>query len=180
MIIEKGRPSDFSARSRNEQKVYEKLDALGIGYIRADHDAAATMEDCLAVEEGLEVKICKNLFLRNRQGTAFYLLLMPGEKPFKTKELSSQLSCSRLSFAEVEDMEHYLDVTPGSVSVLGLMNDKENQVRLLIDQDLLTSDSIGCHPCRNTSTLKLLLSDLIEIFLPAVHHPFETVTLKGE
>ena len=175
MILETGRPAD--SRLPKETRVYDLLDQLQIGYQRVDHEPAMTMEACLAVDEVLGATMCKNLFLCNRQQTDFYLLLMPGDKPFKTKDLSAQIGSSRLSFAGSEHMEQYLDITPGSVSVLGLMNDKENKVRLLIDRDLLNDPYIGCHPCVNTSSLKIATKDLTEVILPAIAHTFYIVEL---
>jgi len=176
----KGCPQDLAGREAREVRTYELLDRLGIIYERVDHEAAETMEDCLAVDLALETKMCKNLFLCNRQGTAFYLLLMPGDKPFRTKELSAQIGSARLSFASAENMEKYLDIHPGAVSVMGLMNDTEREVTLLIDEDLLRDDYIGCHPCVNTSSLKIRTKDVLEIFLPAVKHSYQTVRLTGE
>ncbi|MBQ7341411.1 MAG: prolyl-tRNA synthetase associated domain-containing protein [Oscillospiraceae bacterium] len=177
MIPENGRPTDCSQRLDKEIRVYDFLDNLGISYRRVDHDPAMTMEACLAIDGALEAPMCKNLFLCNRQQTDFYLLLMPGDKPFKTKDLSAQIGSSRLSFADSDHMEKYLDITPGSVSVLGLMNDKEKKVRLLIDRDLLNDEYIGCHPCVNTSSLRLATKDLTTIILPAMEHTMQTVTL---
>ena len=130
------------------------------------------MEACEEIDRvlGDGTAICKNLFLCNRQATEFYLLLMPGDKPFKTKELSAQIGSSRLSFAKSEYMEKYLDITPGSVSVLGLMNDTENAVQLVLDKPIAASARIGCHPCINTSTLAVSTQDILTKFLPAVHH----------
>lgn len=167
-------------RLEKEMRVYHLLSELQIPYTRIDHEHADTIEDCLAIEELLGTKICKNLFLRNRQATNFYLLLMPGDKRFLTKELSKQLGISRLSFAEPEYMEKYLDTTPGSASVLGLMNDTEHQVHLVIDKDLLTQDTIGCHPCINTSSLNIKTSDILDKFLVHTSHSYEAVTLTGE
>jgi len=157
-------------RLQKEMRCYELLEALGIEYFGANHEPAATIEDCLEVEQVLGAKICKNLFLCNSPKTSFYLLMMPGDKPFKTKDLSKQINSARLSFAGAEFMEEFLDITPGSVSVLGLMNDKGNKVKLLIDKDLLSEDFIGCHPCINTTTLKLRTEDLIEKLLPSLGH----------
>ncbi len=167
-------------RMRKEMAVYELLEKLDIPYLRVDHEAAATVDDCHDVDEALGIHICKNLFLCNRQKTDFYLLMMPGLKKFKTKELSAQLGVSRLSFAEAAYMEAFLDITPGSVSVLGLMNDKEHRVRLLIDRELLQDTFVGCHPCVNTSSLKLRMSDILEKFLPHVGHEYTVVELVGE
>ena len=175
-----GRPADCASRLPKEQRCYDLLDRLGIAYFRVDHDHADTIEACEAVEQVLGEKICKNLFLCNRQKTSFYLLMMPGEKVFKTKDLSKQLGVARLSFADAADMERYLDITPGSVSVLGLMNDTGHRVQLLIDEDVLNSEFVGCHPCINTSSLKLRTADALETFLPAVHHEPIFVQLSGE
>ena len=174
---ETGRPKDPSGRLSREIRTYDLLDRLGISYIRADHPHADTMEDCLAIDEALGAPMCKNLFLCNRQKTQFFLLMMPGEKPFKTKDLSAQINSARLSFAPAEKMLEYLDIEPGAVSVLGLMNDTGNAVRLLIDEDVLASPVIGCHPCVNTSSLALRTEDLLRLFLPAVHHSPEIVRL---
>ena len=132
------------------------------------------------IDAVLEATVCKNLFLCNRQKTNFYLLMMPGDKPFKTKELSHQLGIARLSFASPEDMERYLDCTPGSSSIMGLMNDTGNAVQLLMDEDVREGEYLGCHPCINTSSLKLRTADVLEKFLPAVHHEPVFVHLTGE
>lgn len=164
-------------RLPKEMAVYELLDGLGISYERVDHPAAMTIEDCQGVDKLLNIHICKNLFLCNRQKTDFYLLLMPGEKPFKTKDLSKQINSARLSFADAEYMEAYLNITPGSVSIMGLMNDRENKVRLLIDEDVFREEYLGFHPCINTSSLKTKAKDIWEKFLPAVNHSYTLVTL---
>ena len=143
---------------------------LESAYQRIDHEAAMTMEACEEIDRTLEATICKNLLLCNRQETQFYLLMLPGDKVFKTKDLSAQIGSSRLSFAKAEYMEQYLDITPGSLSVLGLMNDKDRMVRLLIDEDVLTGEYIGCHPCINTSSLRLKTKDLVEKIIPAMEH----------
>lgn len=174
-----GRPADFSGRLPKEQRCYELLDSLGVEYARVDHEHADTIEACHEIESSLGALICKNLFLTNRQQTEFYLLLMPGDKPFKTKLLSKQIGTARLSFASPEHMERYLDITPGSVSVLGLMNDG-GKVHLVIDRDLLKDEFIGCHPCINTSTLRLRTEDVIGKLLPAVGHEYSLVELPWE
>lgn len=180
MQLFKGRPIDLSDRLAREVRVYDFLDELGIDYVRTDHEPAQTMEDCNKIDKVLDVLICKNLFLCNRQKTVFYLLLMPGDKPFKTKELSSQINSARLSFAGEDKMLEFLDIQPGAVSVMGLMNDKENNVKLLVDEDVLKDEFIGCHPCVNTSSIKLRTEDVFDKFLKAVNHEYTTVTLTGE
>lgn len=180
MTVERGRPSDVESRLEVEIRSYELLDSLGIEYERADHEPCMTMEACEAVDLALGVKTAKNLLLTNRQQTDFYLLLMPGDKPFKTKHLSAQLGTARLSFASAEQMTELLGVTPGSLTVLGLMNDTECRVSLVIDSEILSESEFGCHPCINTSTLKFKTEDLTEKLIPKMKHSFVTVDLKRE
>lgn len=170
LTLYKGTPENVQERLPKEQRCYALLDGLNIPFLRADHAPAMTMELCAQIDESLEAMICKNLFLSNRQGTKFYLLMIPANKPFKTKFLSAQLGVSRLSFGSETVMEQLLDTTAGSASVLGLMNDKENQVQLVIDRDVLQQEFFGCHPCINTSSLKIAVQDLVEKILPAVQH----------
>ena len=173
-----GRPAE--ERSAVEKRCYELLDALGVRYVRVDHERADTIAACREVEGVLGCRICKNLFLTNRQRTAFYLLIMPGEKPFRTKLLSKQIGSARLSFADAEDMERFLGVTPGSVSVLGLMNDTDKRVRLLIDRDVLREENFGCHPCRNTTSLRFTTAELTKKLLPALGREPTLVELPWE
>ena len=177
MELQKGRPADTAGRLEKEIRTYDLLDRLGVEYERIDHEPAMTMEDCKEVDQLLEAVICKNLFLCNCQKTAFYLLMIPDTKVFHTKDLSAQIGSARLSFAKPEYMEEFLDITPGSVSVMGLMNDKEHRVRLLIDEDVLDGEYIGCHPCINTSSIRFKVKDLIEKVIPAMGHDFVKVKL---
>lgn len=178
MIVEQGRPADLTGRLDKEIRVYDFLDRLGVAYDRVDHEEANTMEACAAIDELLGTAICKNLLLCNRQCTDFYLLMLPGGKPFRTSELSKQIGSSRLSFADGKYMEEFLDITPGSLSVLGLMNDKNMRVQLLIDEELLRADCFGCHPCINTSSLKITIADLMEKIIPAMGHAPRMVSLS--
>lgn len=176
-----GRPADETGRLPKEIRTYDLLDQLQISYWRLDHDATATIEACHDVDKRLDIEICKNLFLCNAQKTDFYMLMMPGHKKFKTAHLSKQIGSARLSFAGPEYMEEFLDITPGSVSVLGLMNDHNNRVRLLIDKDVIDNhEFIGCHPCINTASLKIRTTDILERFLPYVNHPYTIVELPWE
>ena len=176
-----GSPEDMTGRSDREIRTYELLDRLGVPFDRTDHpeQPATTMEVCAEVDAILGVHICKNLFLCNRQQTNYYLLIMPGDKPFKTKELSGQMGVSRLSFANEEYMVRFLDIHPGSVSVMGLMNDKERRVRLVIDEDVLKEEFFGCHPCENTSSIRFRTKELTEKILPALGVEPIVVKLKG-
>lgn len=172
MELQNGKPENVNDRLDKEIRVYDFLDKLSVTYQRVDHEAAMTMEACEEIDRTLgdDTAICKNLFLCNRQETNFYLLLMPGDKPFKTKNLSAQIGSARLSFAKPEYMEKYLDITPGSVSVLGLMNDHEKKIQLLIDEDVLKDSYFGCHPCINTPSLKFTTKDFTDKIIPALEH----------
>lgn len=175
-----GRPKDCEGRLEKEIRTYDFLDRLGIQYKRLDHEAAMTMEVCEEIDKALQATICKNLFLCNRQETDFYLLMMPGDKKFKTKDLSKELGVARLSFAKEEYMQKFLDITPGSVSVLGLMNDTGHRVRLVIDEEVLQGIEVGCHPCINTSSIKFATKDLTDKILPAIEHDYTVVKLPRQ
>lgn len=177
MELQKGRPADESGRMEKEIRVYDFLDNIGVEYWRIDHEPAFTMEVCRKIDKALQAVICKNLFLCNRQKTDFYLLMIPGDKVFKTKELSHQIGSARLSFAEPEYMEEFLDITPGAASIMGLMNDSDNRVRLLVDEDVLKGEYLGCHPCVNTSSLKLKTEDVFGKVLKEMHHDMTVVKL---
>lgn len=180
-VLYTGRPKTDDGRLEKELRTYDLLDLLRIPYQRLDHSATATIEACHDVDKRLDIEICKNLFLCNAQRTDFYMLMMPGKKKFKTARLSKQIGSARLSFAGPEFMEQFLNITPGSVSILGLMNDHEKRVRLLIDKDVIDHhEYIGCHPCINTSSLKIRTSDLLEKFLPYIEHPYTLVELPWE
>lgn len=177
MKLYRGRPENTEGRLEKEIKVYDLLDQLGMEYYRTDHEPAGNMEACNEIDAVLGTVICKNLFLCTANKKKFYLLMMPGDKPFKTKILSKQIHTSRLSFASPAYMLEYLNIEPGSVSIMGLMNDQENRVQLVIDKEVLEEDYLGCHPCINTSSLKLSTREVMEKFLPAVHHEAEIVEL---
>lgn len=180
IVVYHGRPENVEERLPKEVAVYDLLDELGIPYDRIDHEAIFTIEGCNNIDGVLGIHLCKNIFLCNSQKTKFYLLLMPGEKRFVTKDFCKQIVSPRLSFAPAEFMEEYLDITPGSVSVMGLMNDKEHHAQLVIDQDVLKEEYIGFHPCINTSSMRIAMKDLLEKFLPAVEHEYMTVDLPWQ
>ena len=179
LTLQKGRPSSVEGRAAKEIRCYDFLDSLNLEYYHVDHRdmPADTMEACVAIDKALDTKICKNLFLCNRQKTQFYLLMMPADKPFKTKDLTAQINSARLSFADSEAMLEYLDITPGAVSVLGLMNDTQHNVRLLVDKDILADQYIGCHPCVNTTSLKIKTDDIFGKIISATGHTETVVDL---
>lgn len=174
-----GRPEKGS-RAEIEERCYDLLDSLGIAFIRVDHDSAASMEDLSEADKILGCTIAKNLFLTNRQQTDFYLLIMPGTKPFKTKFLSAQLGCSRLSFASEEHLETLLGVKSGSASLLGLMNDGEKRVKLVFDREILSESLFACHPCINTSSIAFSTEEMLQKLLPAIGRDFTAVELPWE
>lgn len=178
--LENGRPETNEGREEKEIRVYDMLDELGVSYQRVDHEAAFTMEACEEIDKTLQAMTCKNLFLCNRQKTNYYLLLIPGDKVFKTKELSKQIGSARLSFGSPEAMEEMLGVTPGSATIMGLMNDPEHKVQLLVDEDVLQAEYFGCHPCVNTSSLRLKTEDVFWKVLEHLGHEMVKVQLIGE
>lgn len=176
--LTQGRPQE--KREAAEMACYDFLDDLGITYYRVDHDAAHHIETCHTVEQVLGAPIAKNLFLCNRQKTQFYLLILEGDKVFKTKYLSSQLGCSRLSFAGEEDLMNLLGVAPGSASLLGLLQDKNKAVTLVFDRPVLSQPDLGLHPCKNTSTLRISMEDVVKKIVPALGYEMQVVELPEE
>ena len=176
-----GRPESPEGRLDKEIRTYDYLDNLGIEYYRLDHEPADSDHPgvCEAVEEALGAKICKNLFLANRQRTKFYMLMIPEEKTFRSSDISRQAGSSRLHFAEPEYMLELIDTTPGSASVMGLINDPDHRVQLLVDEDLLGQEYIGCHPCINTSSLRIRREDIFGKFLKATGHDYKTVRAES-
>ena len=179
MEVFHGRSLQEDGRLQKEIAVYDLLDSLSISYDRVDHQAMMTIAQCEEVDKSLGISICKNLFLCNQQKTKFYLLLMPGMKKFVTKEVCKLIPSPRLSFANETYMEEFLNITPGSVSIMGLMNDKENRVKLLIDREVAEAEYLGCHPCINTSSLKMKTTDVLERFLPAVGHEYQILDIPS-
>ena len=165
----RGKPKDLDKRQEKERKCYEFLEKIGIDYEVVDHEEASDMDKCLEIETVLGVKICKNIMLCNRQETIFFIFMMPGDKKYVTKDVSKKIGMSRLSFAKEEHLKDYLNVTPGSVSVLGLLNDIDNRVELVIDRDVIGQNHIRCHPCVNTSTLKIKTDDFLTRIIPALN-----------
>lgn len=172
-----GAPEESDGRLDREMRVYRMLSGLGIEFQRVDHEAVPTMEACRGIDQALGIEMCKNLFLTNAQKTKFYLLLMPGDKKFKTKDLSKQIQSARLSFAGEEYMKEYLDILPGAVSIMGLMNDTGHSVQLLIDRDIAREEYLGCHPCVNTSSIRVAMKDVLEKVLPYTGHTYQLVEL---
>lgn len=168
-VLYSGRPDNCQGRLPVEIATYDLLDRLGVLYTRVDHAPTPSIEACQEVEALLGIEICKNFLLCNRQKTNFYLLMMPGPRPLKQR-ICPHRSVPHGCPLQTRYMQEFLDISPGSVSVLGLMNDKENRVQLLIDRDVISKLFIGCHPCVNTSSLKIAIDDLLNKILPSICH----------
>ena len=177
MELFKGRPADVSDRTEKEIRVYDYLDKLSIDYWRLDHAPAFGSEEelCIEIEESLGARICKNLFLANRQRTKFYMLMIPEHKAFRSSDISKQAGSSRLHFAESEYMEELIGCTPGSASVMGLIYDTDHKVQLLVDDEVINAEYVGCHPCINTSSLRIRSEDIFKRFVEATGHDFIVV-----
>lgn len=174
--MEEGKP-DASGRCENEMRCYALLDRLGIPYARIDHAPAKTMEDCASIDAALGTEMCKNLFLCNKQRTRFFLLMLPGEKNFRTADFSKQVGSSRVGFADEADMLALLGVYPGAVTLLGLMHDTEKRVSLCVDAELLEKPYLGLHPCVNTSSIRIRTEDAFSALLDALDHRMTVVSL---
>lgn len=175
MQLIKGRPANYKNRLEKEQKIYELLDKLEIEYFYVDHEPFMTMEDSRVVDDLLESTVCKNIFLCDKKRKNFFLLMMPGYKRLDTKDLSKKLECSSLSFAKEEKLLEFLNSTSGSVSMLGLMNDINKNVQLAIDNEILYGEYIGLHPCINTTSLKIRIDQLLNVFLKEIEHDYIVV-----
>ena len=166
--VYRGVPKDIDSRQEKEKMCYDFLGKLDIDYEVVDHEEASDMDRCREIESVLGVKICKNIMLCNRQESRFFIFMMPGDKKYVTKEFSKKIGMSRLSFAKEKHLKEFLNVSSGSVSVLALLNDTDNKVELVIDRDVIQQDHIRCHPCVNTSTLKIKTEDFLNKIIPAL------------
>ena len=162
------------------QSICRLLETLRIPYRMVEHPADGAMEDLVAVEERLGVRICKNLFLCNRQKTVFYLLLIPADKRFKTSVVSKLIGSSRLSFGEEDKLYELLGVRPGSITPLGLVFDEAHQVNLLIDREVLALEEIGMHPLVNTASIAMKTEDLMNVYFPFTGHEPQILDIPGE
>jgi len=171
--IYSARPTD--KRSDEEEAVYDVLEMLDIPFERMDW--LPEDEGSENVYEHLGIMRLKNLLLCNAQKTKFYLLVMPASVPFKSSVLSKQLGTARFSFAPEENLRELLHVKPGSASILGLHNDKNGVVNLCIDERVLENEYYGCHPCVNTTSLKIKTEDILNKFLAHTGHFYSVVRM---
>ena len=156
--------------NETQRRVYAALERLAIPFGRIDNDPAVTMEDCIAIDQALGVPTVKTLLLCNRQQTMFYLYVMPGDKPFSTKDFGAALQISRVSFAPAEMLQEFLGTEVGATTPLSLVSDTENRVRLIIDKAAVAPESVGCPDGTTTCYMRIRTADLLEKFIPATNH----------
>lgn len=160
-----------------EGKVHQLLNELKIDFWWVDNDEVSSMEECIEINNSLGAEIVKTVFLCNRQKTIFYLMILPPNKPFDSKAFSAAMNAPRLSFASGELMEQYLGVTPGSATIMGLINDTDNNIELVIDKDIAEKEWFACNPGTNKSHIKLKTSDLLGKVLPSINHIPKVISL---
>ena len=160
-----------------QEKVIRFLTEHGIAFEAIEHAPVETMADCEAL--GLPAAHCKNLFLCNRAGTQYYLLLIRADKPFVTREVSHALGVSRLSFGKDEALFAMLHTHAGSVSPMGLIYPEAKDVRLLCDRDLLNAPGIAFHPLVNTASLWMKTEDFLNRFLPLTGHDITFIDIAA-
>ena len=156
--------------NETQRRVYAALERLAIPFGRIDNDPAVTMEDCIAIDQALGVPTVKTLLLCNRQQTMFYLYVMPGDKPFSTKDFGAALQISRVSFAPAAMLQEFLGTEVGATTPLSLVSDTENRVRLIIDKAAVAPESVGCPDGTTTCYMRIRTADLLEKFIPATNH----------
>ena len=156
--------------NETQRKVYAALERLGIPVERIDNDPAVTMEDCEAVDAALGVPTVKTLLLCNRQQTMFYLYVMPGDKPFSTKDFGAALQISRVSFAPAEKLREFLGTEVGATTPLSLVADPDKRVRLIIDKAAVAPEAIGFPDGTTTCYMRMRTADLLGQFIPAAGH----------
>lgn len=180
LTVYHGRPDDLTNRIDAEIATYDFLDNLNIEYDRVDHEPAMSDDVYAMMDVSLVSTACKNLFLVNRAGTEFHLLMMPRKKDFRTKYLKQALGLSHLSFAKEEQMIQYLGVKPGSVSIMCLLKDPDCNIDLIIDEDVIAGETVRFHPCINTSSIRVRTDDFLNSIIPGLKHEPKYITIPSE
>lgn len=153
-----------------QSMVYQTLDALSIPFESVDTDEAITMENCVLIEENLNMKMVKTLFLCNRQQTSFYLFITKGDKPFRSKDFSTALGVARVSFAPSKKMDTMLGTKIGAATVFSALLDKNNIVQIIFDKDVLAEKYYGCSDGTTTGYIKIETDKILHTFLPYTKH----------
>jgi Ala-tRNA(Pro) deacylase len=159
-----------SYKSHLQEMVYELLKKLQISFERVNSDEAISMEDCIEINQKLDMKMVKTLFLCNSRKTEFYLFITTSDKPFKAKNFSHALGVSRVSFAPAELMEQILGVKIGAATVFGVLMDKENLVQVVFDKDVLLEEWYGCSDGTTTGYMKVKTKLIVNNFLTYAKH----------
>ncbi len=168
-------PQEFA--NELEKEVYGKLNELNISFDRVDNDVVESMEECLEIDKKLGTEIRKTIIVCNEKKTQFYLIVLPSEKRFDSKEFRNKMECSRVSFAKVEDMERVLGVLPGSATVMSVIKDNDNIVQVVIDKEVADEEFFGCNTGANTRHIKIKTKDLIDVILPNLNHEPKIIEL---
>ena len=170
LIVKQGRPEDFDKRPEKEQRVYEFLDELGIDYLYLDHQEEFSMGDAADADEAIGVVGAKNVFLRDKKRRNYFLILVNGTKRIDLKPISELTGIKKLTFCHEDDLDEVLGLTPGAVTPLGLLNDPEGRVQLIIDESLQDEELFAMHPCVNTVTIRMSNQDFMNTVIPAMGH----------
>lgn len=159
-----------SYQTRLQQMVYQTLVKLHIPFERVHTDEAITMEDCTQIDATLKMKMVKTLFLCNRQKTNYYLFITCGTKPFRSKDFSNALGVPRVSFAPVDKMEELLQTKVGAATVFSALLDKNQQVQIVFDKDVLAEEWYGCSDGTTTGYMKVRTAQILHEFLTFAGH----------
>jgi Ala-tRNA(Pro) deacylase len=160
------------AKGRNdtEDKVYELLKKLNISYERVENDVVETMEECKEIDIALGTEIRKSIFLSNAKKTSFFLVVLPADKQLDTAALAKKIGVGKLTFASEDAMVKHLGTHPGSATIMGLINDVDEYVQLIMDKAVAEAEWFGCNPGINTAHLKVRTTDILKKFLPQIYH----------
>lgn len=164
-------------RGALETKVYQELERLNISYERVDNDTVETMEECVEISEKLGAEIRKTIVCCNRQKTEFFLVVLPASKRFDSKLFAAMMRTARVSFASAEDMESLIGLTPGEASVMGILNDPEAKIKVVVDKAVADAEWFACNPGANTTHIRFKTKQLLDTFLPAENHKAEIIML---
>ena len=151
-------------RGALETKTYQELERLNIKYERVDNDTVEAMEECVEISKKLGAEIRKTIVVCNRQKTQFFLVILPANKRFDSKLFAAMMHTARVSFAS-------------PASVMGILNDPEGKVKVVIDKAVADAEWFACNPGANTSHLRFKTKQLINNFLPAEKHKPEIIML---
>lgn len=166
-------PSEY--KTPLQEMTYKFLSENNIEFSRVDNDEAVTMEDCIEIDKALDMKTVKTLFLCNRQKTQFYLFVTEGDKPFVTKDFSSALGISRVSFASAEMLDEIIGTKVGATTIFGVLREQAQEVRVVFDKAVCESEWFGCSDGTTSCYMKLKTDDILNKLLPSSGHTYEVI-----